>query len=87
MVNAKIGIFVGIAIAAAVGIAFAASSSLMNTSDSEKSESFVDITVNPSSPDIDDGALVGLANENYAVNEDGKRHYTLTAETSPVVSP
>ena len=87
MVNAKTGIFVGIAIAIAVGIAFAVSSTLMNTSNSEKSESIVDITVNPSSPDIDDGALVGVANENYAVNEDGKRHYTLTAETSPVVSP
>ena len=58
---------------------------LWNTSDSEKFESVIDMTVNPSSPDIDDGAFVGVENENYAVNEDGKRHYTLVAETSPVV--
>ena len=86
MMDAKIGIFVGIAIAAAVGIVFITSYSL-NSSDSEKSESVIDMTVNPSSPDIDDGALVDVENENYAVHDDGKRHYTLVAETAPVVSP
>ncbi|WP_148680044.1 hypothetical protein [Nitrosopumilus maritimus] len=85
--NSRTGIFVGLAIAVSVGIAFAASYSSVNTSDSEKFESVVDMTVEPSSPHIDDGALVGIENENYAVNEDGKRHYTLVAETSPVVSP
>ncbi len=87
MVNTRTGIFAGIAIAISVGIAFAALYSLMDSPDSDKLEPSVDITLDPTNPVIDDGALVNLENENYAINEDGKRHYTLVANTEPVVSP
>ncbi|WP_428326532.1 hypothetical protein [Nitrosopumilus sp.] len=87
MVNTRTGIFVGIAIAISVGIAFTASYSLVNSSDSEKLESIVEVTVDSSNPAVSDGAIVDVENQNYDVNEDGKRHYTLVAKTEPVVSP
>ncbi|WP_428324631.1 hypothetical protein [Nitrosopumilus sp.] len=87
MVNAKAGIFVGIAIAVAVGIAFAASYSSVDTSGSEKLESVIDMTIDSSNPAISDDAIVDVENQNFDVNEDGKRHYTLVAKTEPVVSP
>lgn len=87
MVNTKTGVFVGIAIAVCIGVAFTASYSLVETSDSDKLDSVIDVTLEPTNPTIDDGALVGVKNENYAVNEDGKRHYSLVANTAPVVSP
>lgn len=87
MVNTRTGIFVGIAIAISVGIVFAASYSLVNSSSSEKLESALDMTLDSSNPAVSDDAIVDIENQNYSVDEDGKRHYTLVAKTEPVVSP
>jgi len=78
-----------IAIIIGIGIIYAVSNSLVNTNESNvKIESST--IVNPesfSNPIISDDVIINSENQNYTVNEDGKRHYTLIAKTEPVVSP
>ncbi len=71
-----------------IGIVYAISNSLVDTNKSNTQ--IKSSTINSESltnPIINDDVVINIENRDYDVNEDGKRHYTLIANTEPVVSP
>lgn len=87
MMNDKI-IGIAIIIVIGVGIVYAVSNSSLDVYESNvEIESSIDLDYNSlSTPVISDDAIIDVENQNYDVNEDGKRHYTLIANTEPSVS-
>lgn len=89
--NTKIVGILGITIAVIIGIGiiYASSNSSGNTNESGvNAESLTSANSESlSNPTISDDVIINTETQNYDVNEDGKRHYTLVAKTEPVVSP